>query len=124
MSTHCVVLQPPFLPQGFGHKPPCFLMTMCPITGEPEAAAPPSRAGGWEGATGAPPPPPPEPLPKLRALARAPSPLLRWQLPQLLFAYSGVLRLFNGDYRVDPLVRCIPGRGRPRVACERAMARV
>lgn len=79
-------------------------LRLCAIAGEPDAAAP-SEPGGWEGTAGAPPPPPPEPLPQLRSLARAPSPLLRWQLPQLLFAYCGVLRLFNGDYRADALVR-------------------
>ncbi|KAK9819066.1 hypothetical protein WJX81_008455 [Elliptochloris bilobata] len=52
----------------------------------------------------APPPPPAEPLPRLSALTpRAPSPLLRWQLPQLLYAYCAVMRLFNGDYRADAL---------------------
>ena len=77
------------------------LQLSCATAGDPEAAAP-SEPGGWEGA---PPPPPAEPLPQLSALARAPSPLLRWQLPQLLFAYCNALRLFNGDYRADPLVR-------------------
>jgi len=48
-------------------------------------------------------------LPRLSALTpRAPSPLLRWQLPQLLYAYCAMLRLYNGDYRADATVR---GRG-------------
>jgi hypothetical protein len=43
---------------------------------------------------------PQQPLPSLRALAgprHAPSPLLPWQLLQLLVAYCGVLRTFNGE---------------------------
>lgn len=57
------------------------------------------------GAAAPPPAPPAEALPRLAALTpRAPSPLLRWQLPQLLFAYCAVMRLYNGDYHADAAV--------------------
>lgn len=46
------------------------------------------------------PPPPSRPLPPLAVLTKAaPSPLLRWQLLDLLFAYCFTLRLYNGDYQ-------------------------
>lgn len=45
------------------------------------------------------PAPPSRPLPPLAALTRmAPSPLLQYQLLDLLYAYAFTLRLFNGDY--------------------------
>ncbi len=45
------------------------------------------------------PPPPSRPLPPLAVLTKAaPSPLLRWQLLDLLYAYCFTLRLYNGDY--------------------------
>lgn len=71
----------------------------------------PHAVTGESSAAGAPAPPPPldAALPRLSALTpRAPSPLLRWQLPQLLYAYCAMLRLYNGDYRADATVR---GRG-------------
>ncbi len=52
------------------------------------------------------PEPPGEPLPRLAALSRAPpSPLLRWQALQLLYAYCLALRTYHGDWRPEPLVR-------------------
>ncbi len=46
------------------------------------------------------PPPPSRPLPPLAALTQAPpSPLLRHQLLDLLYAYCLTLRRYNGDYR-------------------------
>lgn len=46
------------------------------------------------------PPPPSRPLPPLAVLTKAaPSPLLRWQLLDLQFAYCFTLRLYNGDYQ-------------------------
>lgn len=48
------------------------------------------------------PAPPAEPLTALSELiSSAPSPLLRWQLFELLYAYSLVMRLYNGDPAVD-----------------------
>eukprot|EP00884_Botryococcus_braunii_P001138 jgi/Botrbrau1/11024/Bobra.101_1s0022.1 len=42
-------------------------------------------------------------LPKLESLTKAcPSPLLHWQLVDLLYAYCLVMRLYNGDVSVDP----------------------
>lgn len=48
------------------------------------------------------PAPPAAPLPPLSELtAAAPSPLLRWQLLQVLYAYCLVLRLYNGEPAVE-----------------------
>ena len=45
------------------------------------------------------PPPASEPLPPLSSLSSArPSPLLSWQLLELLYAYCFTMRLFNGDW--------------------------
>ena len=58
----------------------------------PQAAAAPASSSAL-------PPPPSRPLPPLAALTRAaPSPLLRHQLLELVYAYCHTLRLFNGDY--------------------------
>jgi hypothetical protein len=61
-------------------------------------------AGGTAAAAaGSPlPPPPSRPLPPLSALTRAaPSPLLRWQLLDLLYSYCFTLRRYNGDYQLE-----------------------
>ncbi|GAQ90932.1 hypothetical protein KFL_007030050 [Klebsormidium nitens] len=50
------------------------------------------------------PPPLEEDLPPLAALTKSPpSPLLGFHLTSVLYAYSYVLRLFNGDWAADPL---------------------
>ncbi|KAL4452311.1 hypothetical protein ABPG75_007973 [Micractinium tetrahymenae] len=57
------------------------------------------RVDGLAGGSGLP-PPPSRPLPPLAALTRAaPSPLLRYQLLDLLYAYCFTLRRYNGDYQ-------------------------
>lgn len=44
-------------------------------------------------------------LPKLASLTKAaPSPLLRWQLLDVLYAYCLIMRLYNGDPMADPQV--------------------
>lgn len=62
-----------------------------------------ASSGGQQAAAtqgGGLPPPPSRPLPPLAALTKAaPSPLLRWQLLDLLYAYCFTLRLYNGDYQ-------------------------
>ena len=66
---------------------------------------PPARAGAdLEGAAGSCaallPAPPNKPLPPLSALTRStPSPLLQYQLLDLLYSYCFTLRLHNGDYQ-------------------------
>jgi hypothetical protein len=51
------------------------------------------------------PQPPQDPLPPLSALSRAqPSPLLRWQLLDILYAYCITMHLYNGDWRAEPQV--------------------
>lgn len=52
------------------------------------------------------PDPPESALPRLAALSRAtPSPLLQWQLLELLYAYCMVMHLYQGDWASDALVR-------------------
>lgn len=44
-------------------------------------------------------------LPKLASLTKAaPSPLLRWQLLDVLYAYCLIMRLYNGEPMADPQV--------------------
>lgn len=63
------------------------------------------EAPGAEGDSGAIPAPPSAPLPPLAALSKAqPSPLLRWQLVDILFSYCLTLRLYNGEWASDPQV--------------------
>ena len=66
------------------------------------AARPPTAAAA---APARPPPPPPPPLAARPAAgpppAGAPSPLLRWQLLEVLYAYCLALRLYLGDWRDD-----------------------
>ena len=48
---------------------------------------------------------PSHPLPLLASLTKfAPSPLLQWQLLDILYTYCFVMRLYNGDYLTDPQV--------------------
>ena len=62
------------------------------------AAAAPGAAGGGGGL----PEPPSRALPPLAALTKAaPSPLLQYQLLDLLYAYCLTLRLYNGDYQCE-----------------------
>ena len=47
-------------------------------------------------------------LPRLAALSRAPpSPLLQWQLLELLYAYCSTMHLFQGDWASDAVVRLL-----------------
>lgn len=65
-----------------------------------QAAGQPPKQGDGQATGSALPPPPSRPLPPLSALTRAaPSPLLRHQLLDLLYAYCLTLRRYNGDYR-------------------------
>lgn len=51
------------------------------------------------------PEPPREALPSLASLTRThPSPLLRWQLLEILYAYCCTLRTFHGDWHEEPQV--------------------
>lgn len=60
------------------------------------------EAAGGSPASSALPPPPFEPLPQLSSLTKAqPSPLLRWQLLELLYAYALAMRTYNGDCSAD-----------------------
>ena len=44
-------------------------------------------------------------LPRLAALSRAPpSPLLQWQLLEILYAYCSTMHLFQGDWAFDAMV--------------------
>ena len=52
------------------------------------------------------PEPPETALPRLAALTRAPpSPLLQWQLLEILYAYCSAMHLFQGDWAFDAMVR-------------------
>ena len=54
------------------------------------------------------PPAPEEALPVLTSLTKAaPSPLLQWQLLDILYSYAFVMRVYNGEYSTDGLVRLI-----------------
>lgn len=54
------------------------------------------------------PPAPEEALPVLTSLTKAaPSPLLQWQLLDILYSYAFVMRVYNGEYSTDALVRLI-----------------
>ena len=62
-----------------------------PAGGQPPDSAS-TRAGGL-------PAPLAQPLPQLSALVRGtPSPLLRWQVLDLLYSYCLAMRLYNGDW--------------------------
>lgn len=64
-----------------------------------QAPSPPGQVEGQARASVMP-PPPSRPLPPLAALTRAaPSPLLGYQLLDLLYAYCLTLRRYNGDYQ-------------------------
>ncbi len=55
------------------------------------------------------PEPPHEALPGLASLTKAqPSPLLRWQLLEVLYAYCCSLRIFHGDWQQEPQVCSAP----------------
>ena len=44
-------------------------------------------------------------LPRLGALSRAePSPLLQWQLVEILYAYCTAMHLYQGDWASDAVV--------------------
>lgn len=48
------------------------------------------------------PPAPEHALPLLKSLTRVePSPLLQWQLLDIMYAYVYLMRLYNGDYTTD-----------------------
>ena len=48
-------------------------------------------------------------LPTLSSLTKAtPSPLLQWQLLDILYSYVFVMRLYNGEYSIDAQVRTFP----------------
>ncbi|CAL8462874.1 g2408 [Coccomyxa elongata] len=52
---------------------------------------------------GAIPPPPSTPLPLMATLSKAqPSPLLRWQLVQILYSYCLTMHMYNGDWTSHP----------------------
>ncbi|XP_038620784.1 zinc finger HIT domain-containing protein 2 [Tachyglossus aculeatus] len=69
--------------------------------GEAGGLLPPWRPWWW-GAGGGGPPVPPD-IPPLAALTRGrPSPLLRFQLPNVLFAYAHALALYHGDDDLVP----------------------
>lgn len=54
---------------------------------------------------GAIPPPPSTPLPLMATLSKAqPSPLLRWQLVEILYSYCLTMHMFNGDWTSHPQV--------------------
>lgn len=65
---------------------------------------PPAEGAGAAGAGATTlPAPPSKPLPPLSSLTRAPpSPLLQYQLLDLLYAYCHTLRLYNGDWQSAP----------------------
>lgn len=53
---------------------------------------------------------PQDPLPLLASLTKAvPSPLLQWQLLDILYTYCFVMRLYNGEPQSDPQVVPCPG---------------
>ena len=67
-------------------------------------AAPAKVIGAGEQAL---PGPPREALPSVASLTKAqPSPLLRWQLLEILYAYCCTLRIFHGDWHDEPQVCC------------------
>lgn len=46
-------------------------------------------------------------LPPLASLTKStPSPLLQWQLLDIMYSYALVMRLYNGDYSSDAQVSC------------------
>ena len=48
---------------------------------------------------------PTTPLPLVASLTKAvPSPMLQWQLLDILYSYCFIMRLYNGDYQSDPQV--------------------
>ena len=50
-------------------------------------------------------------LPALSSLTKAtPSPLLQWQLLDILYSYVFVMRLYNGEYSTDAQVRTFQNR--------------
>ena len=54
------------------------------------------------------PPAPEQALPALTSLTKAaPSPLLQWQLLAILYSYTFVMRVYNGEYSSDAQV-CFP----------------
>ena len=59
------------------------------------------------------PDPPESVLPRLGALSRAePSPLLRWQLVEILYAYCTAMHLYQGEWASDAVVgSCTPCYG-------------
>ncbi len=65
------------------------------------------HAGGAATAVSGLPAAPSQPLPLLASLTTVPpSPLLQWQLLDILYTYCFVMRLYNGDYSSDPQVWC------------------
>ena len=51
------------------------------------------------------PDPPESALPRLGALSKAaPSPLLQWQLLEILYAYCTAMHLYQGDWASDAVV--------------------
>ncbi len=66
------------------------------------------HAGGAVTAVSGLPAAPSQPLPLLASLTKVPpSPLLQWQLLDILYTYCFVMRLYNGDYSSDPQVWCL-----------------
>ena len=60
------------------------------------------------------PAPPEAALPRLAALSRAaPSPLLQWQLVEMLYAYCATVRLYQGDWASDAVVSLTSAPGFP-----------
>ena len=54
---------------------------------------------------------PKTPLPLLASLTKAvPSPLLQWQLLDILYTYCFIMRFYNGEPHSDPQVRATLGR--------------
>ncbi|KAL0051597.1 hypothetical protein WJX82_010553 [Trebouxia sp. C0006] len=62
-----------------------------------------TASGGTATAVSGLPAAPSQPLPLLASLTKVPpSPLLPWQLLDILYTYCFVMRLYNGDYSSDP----------------------
>lgn len=70
----------------------------------------PIHAGHASESSGGLPAAPQTPLPLLASLTKTvPSPLLQWQLLDILYTYCFVMRLYNGDPQSDPQVAPFPG---------------
>lgn len=77
---------------------------MCGYTSVVSGCAGSISKSGSEGLPAA----PEHALPKVISLTKAtPSPLLQWQLLDVLYSYAFVMRLYNGDCRSDAQVCCL-----------------